>query len=102
VSETVKQFFAELESKVDPAKTAGMNNSYVFDVADAGQWTVRVSDGQVKVSEGAEQADVTISASAETFERIANGQQNPTTAYMTGKIKVKGDMGAAMKLQKLF
>jgi putative sterol carrier protein len=102
VSETVKQFFAELENKVDPAKTAGMNNSYVFDVDGAGQWTVRVNDGQVKVSEGAEQADVTISASAETFERIANGQQNPTTAYMTGKIKVKGDMGAAMKLQKLF
>ena len=102
MSETVKQFFAELESKVDPAKTAGMNNSYVFDVAGAGQWTVRVSDGQVKVTEGAEQTDVTIAASAETFERIANGQQNPTTAYMTGKIKVKGDMGAAMKLQKLF
>ncbi len=102
MSETVKQFFAELESKVDPAKTAGMNNSYVFDVDGAGQWTVRVNDGQVKVSEGAEQADVTISASADTFERIANGQQNPTTAYMTGKLKVKGDMGAAMKLQKLF
>jgi putative sterol carrier protein len=102
VSETVKQFFAELESKVDPAKTAGMNNSYVFDVDGAGQWTVRVNDGQVKVNEGVEQADVTISASADTFERIANGQQNPTTAYMTGKLKVKGDMSAAMKLQKLF
>jgi putative sterol carrier protein len=102
VSETVKQFFAELESKVDPAKTAGMNNSYVFDVDGAGQWTVRVNDGQVKVNEGVEQADVTISASADTFERIAKGQQNPTTAYMTGKLKVKGDMSAAMKLQKLF
>jgi putative sterol carrier protein len=102
VSDTVKQFFAQLESKVDPAKTAGMNNSYVFDVDGAGQWTVRVNDGQVKVSEGVEQADVTISASADTFERIANGKQNPTTAYMTGKLKVKGDMGAAMKLQKLF
>ena len=102
MSETVKQFFAELESKVDPAKTAGMNNSYVFDVDGAGQWTVRVNDGQVKVNEGVEQADVTISASADTFERIAKGQQNPTTAYMTGKLKVKGDMSAAMKLQKLF
>jgi len=102
VSEIVKQFFAQLESKVDPAKTAGMNNSYVFDVDGAGQWTVRVNDGKVKVNEGVEQADVTISASADTFERIANGQQNPTTAYMTGKLKVKGDMSAAMKLQKLF
>ena len=102
MSETVKEFFDGLEGKVDPAKTAGMRNSYVFDVQGAGQWTVRVDDGQVNVSEGAEQADVTISASAETFEKLARGEQNPTTAYMTGKLKIKGDMGAAMKLQKLF
>jgi putative sterol carrier protein len=102
MSEKVKEFFAGLESRVDPAKTAGMNNSYVFDVAGAGQWTVRVDDGRVNVTEGAEAADATISASAETFEKLAKGEQNPTTAYMTGKLKVKGDMGAAMKLQKLF
>jgi putative sterol carrier protein len=45
---------------------------------------------------------VTIRASQETFTAIASGEQNPTTAYMTGKIKIDGDMGAAMKLQKLF
>ena len=44
----------------------------------------------------------TISASEETFEQIASGDQNAITAYMTGKLKIKGDMGAAMKLQKLF
>ena len=102
MAQSVREFFETLESRVDPAKTAGMNNSYRFDVDGAGVWTVRVNDGQVKVTEGAEDADVTISASAETFERIARGEQNPTTAYMTGKLKVKGDMGAAMKLQKLF
>ena len=31
-----------------------------------------------------------------------NGEQNPTTAFMTGKLKIDGDMGAALKLQKLF
>jgi putative sterol carrier protein len=45
---------------------------------------------------------VTISASQEIFEKIVAGEQNPTSAYMTGKLKLKGDMGAAMKLQKLF
>jgi putative sterol carrier protein len=45
---------------------------------------------------------VTIRATEETFKAIANGEQNPTTAYMTGKLKIDGDMGAAMKLQKLF
>ena len=47
-------------------------------------------------------ADCTISASQEVFEKIIAGEQNPTSAYMTGKLKLKGDMGAAMKLQKLF
>ena len=46
--------------------------------------------------------EATISTSAETFDKIVAGEQNPTTAYMTGKLKIKGDMGAAMKLQKLF
>jgi putative sterol carrier protein len=99
---TVQEFFAELPGRVDPAKTAGMSGSYVFDVQGVGAWTVRVDDGAVTVAEGAEDADCTISASEETLTRIVNGEQNPTTAYMTGKLKIAGDMGAALKLQKLF
>jgi putative sterol carrier protein len=99
---SVRQFFETLESRVDESKTAGMNNSYVFDIEGAGTWTVRVDDGKVDVSEGSEEADVVLTASEETFEKIVSGEQNATSAYMTGKLKVKGDMGAAMKLQKLF
>ena len=99
---SVKEFFDNLESRADATKTAGMNNSYVFDIEGAGQWTVRVEDGKVSVAEGTQDADATISATEETFEKIVSGDQNPTTAYMTGKLKIKGDMGAALKLQKLF
>jgi putative sterol carrier protein len=99
---TVQEFFETLPSRADASKTAGMSNSYVFDIEGAGQWTVKVADGSVTVVPGAEAADVTISASQEVFERIVAGEQNPTSAYMTGKLKLKGDMGAAMKLQKLF
>ena len=99
---SAKEFFDSLESRVDSAKTAGMNNSYLFDIEGAGTWKVDVKDGNVAVTEGVEDADVTISTSEETFEKITSGEQNATSAYMTGKLKVKGDMGAAMKLQKLF
>jgi len=99
---SAKDFFDSLASRVDPAKTAGMNNSYLFDIEGAGKWKVDVQDGNVSVTEDAEDADVTISTSEETFEKITSGEQNATSAYMTGKLKVKGDMGAAMKLQKLF
>jgi putative sterol carrier protein len=102
MAESTREFFEGLESRVDPAKTAGMSNSYLFDIEGAGQWKVDVADGKVTVTEGGGDADVTISTNEETFEKIAAGEQNPTSAYMTGKLKVKGDMGAAMKLQKLF
>ena len=99
---SARDFFDGLESRVNPDKTAGMNNSYLFDIEGEGQWLVKVADGAVTVTEGAGDADATITTSGETFEKIVSGEQNPTTAYMTGKLKIKGDMGAAMKLQKLF
>ena len=99
---TAQEFFAALPEKADPAKTAGMHNTYVFDVEDVGQWTVAVDDGTVTVNEGVSEADCTISASEETLVKIAKGEANATTAYMTGKLKIQGDMGAALKLQKLF
>ncbi|MCY7304293.1 MAG: SCP2 sterol-binding domain-containing protein [Thermoleophilia bacterium] len=99
---TVHEFFEALPSKVDPTKTAGMNNRFAFDVADVGIWTVVVTDGAVTVEEGDHNADCTISASEETLMKISRGEANPTTAYMTGKLKISGDMGAALKLQKLF
>jgi putative sterol carrier protein len=98
----VNEFFEKLPSRIEPGKTAGMNNSYVFAIDGAGTWTVRVSDGGVTVEDGDTGGDCTIAASAETFEKVMKGEQNPTAAYMSGKLKIKGDMGAAMKLQKLF
>lgn len=99
---TVQDFFDALPSKADPAKLAGMGNTYVFDVEGVGQWTVAVADGAVSVTEGAGAGDCTFALSEETLLKIAQGQANPTTAYMTGKLKISGDMGAALKLQKLF
>jgi putative sterol carrier protein len=95
-------FFNTLETRADASKVAGMNNSYLFDIEGEGQWLVNVADGAVTVTEGTGEADATITTTGETFEKIVSGEQNPTTAYMTGKLKIKGDMGAAMKLQKLF
>jgi putative sterol carrier protein len=99
---SVQEFFESLPGRVSADRIAGMNNTYVFEIEGAGAWTVAIADGALMVSEGAGEGDVTISASEESFEKIVAGEQNATTAYMTGKLKIKGDMGAAMKLQKLF
>jgi alkyl sulfatase BDS1-like metallo-beta-lactamase superfamily hydrolase len=99
---SVQEFFEGLPGRVSSDRIAGMNNTYIFEIEGAGTWTVAIADGSLTVTEGASGGDVTISASEESFEKIVAGEQNPTTAYMTGKLKIKGDMGAAMKLQKLF
>jgi putative sterol carrier protein len=99
---SAKEFFESLPTRIDPSRIAGMTNSYVFDVTGAGTWKVDVKDGAVSVCEGADEADVTLSMTEENFEKMVARELNPTTAYMSGKLKVKGDMGAAMKLQKLF
>jgi putative sterol carrier protein len=91
--DSVQEFFETLPSRADTSKTAGMNNSYAFDIEGAGQWTVKVTDGNVSVEDGVGDG---------VDGKIIAGEQNPTSAYMTGKLKLKGDMGAAMKLQKLF
>src|SRR4051795_11699008 len=102
MAESAREFFENLESRADTSKAAGMSASYLFDIEGAGQWKVDVDDGKVTVAEGGGEADCTIMASEATFERIVAGEQNPTMAYMSGKLKVKGDMSQALKLQKLF
>jgi putative sterol carrier protein len=103
VAENARQFFETLEARAgDSSKVAGLNATYLFDIDGAGKWIVRVENGQVSVQEGQGDADTTISASEETFMRIVDGEQNATSAFMMGKLKVSGDLSNAMKLQKLF
>jgi putative sterol carrier protein len=103
VADNARQFFETLGARAaGSSKAAGLNATYLFDIDGAGKWIVRVENGQASVKEGEGDADTTISASEETFMRIVNGEQNATSAFMMGKLKVSGDLANAMKLQQLF
>lgn len=47
------------------------------------------------------EADVTMTLARDDFMKMFAGQMNPTSAFMTGRLKVKGDLGLAMKLEKI-
>lgn len=47
---------------------------------------------------GDEDADVTLTAAPDVFEAMFSGELNPTAAFMSGKLAIDGDMGAAMRL----
>jgi putative sterol carrier protein len=71
-----------------------LDGSAKFEIEGEGALIID-SDG-VRASD--DEADVTLTADAELFQDILSGDVNPTTAFMTGKLKVDGDMGMAMKL----
>jgi putative sterol carrier protein len=55
-----------------------------------------------QVTEDTGAADTTIKVSWEDWQALAGGQLDPMTAFMQGKLKVEGDMSAAMQLQGVF
>lgn len=101
----VASFFSALQAKVDPAKTTGMNATFQFVIhgEGGGQWYVKIVNGQTEVAAGtADNASITLTADASDWLDIVSGKLNGQTAFLTGKLKIKGDMGLAMKLSSLF
>ena len=98
-----RAFFEDLPARVDSATLEGLDQSYRFEIDGEGTWHVRIHSGTIAVTEGGdEDADATIRTSGEVFERIVARKQNAVTAYMRRKVKVDGDLGAVMKLERLF
>ncbi|MEO1492542.1 MAG: SCP2 sterol-binding domain-containing protein [Pseudomonadota bacterium] len=74
--------------------SSGFDGSIKFEMP--GEGVIRIADGEVSTEDG--DADCTITAELETFQEMFEGELDPTAAYMTGKIKIDGDMGVAMKI----
>jgi putative sterol carrier protein len=95
-----------LESATNTIKSrvgddAGLGATLKFDCGDDG---VIVIDGRAKpntVSNDNRDADCTVGLTIGDLEAMLAGDLAPTTAFMTGKLRVEGDMGVAMKLQSL-
>ncbi|NYS25035.1 SCP2 sterol-binding domain-containing protein [Rhodobacteraceae bacterium 2376] len=90
MSEIINQAVIALSEKL----SGGFDGSAKFVIKDEGA-VMLDSEG---VRAGDEEADVTLTASADTFRAILDGDLSPTMAFMGGKLKVDGDMGAAMRL----
>lgn len=91
MSDIINQAVSALNEKL-----AGSNfdGSAKFDID--GEGAVVIDGDGARASD--DETDVTLSADAETFQGILSGDTNATSAFMTGKLKVDGDMGMAMKL----
>ncbi len=103
VSENVKTTFGDLQTRFSENSLGDFSATYLFDLGEeGGKWTIAIADGQGTVSEGdAGEADCTVTVDAENFLKIVSKEANAQMMFMTGKLKVKGNMGLAMKLQKV-
>ena len=95
MSEVINEAVAALNAKLGDG---GFSGSVKFEIK--GEGAVRVDETGASASDA--EADCTITASAETFRRLLEGDLNPAGAFMTGKLKVNGDMGTAMRLGSVF
>ena len=88
----IDQAVAALSDKIG----GGFDGSAKFEIE--GEGAIIVDGAGVRVAEDGDEADVTMTADADTFQEILAGDLNPTAAFMSGKLKLDGDMGTAMKL----
>ncbi|MHA6262424.1 SCP2 sterol-binding domain-containing protein [Arenibacterium sp. CAU 1754] len=91
MSDILEQATAELNNKMNGVDFDGTAK---FAIADVGSIMLDGNGARV----GDEDADVTLNADADTFQSIFEGDLNPTSAFMSGKLSIDGDMGKAMQL----
>lgn len=87
--------------KAKMALAAGLDAKVKFDFGDDGLIFVDATQNPAELSHDDEDADCTLRCSLDTFKGFMAGTQDPTMAFMMGKLKVDGSMSLAMKLNAI-
>lgn len=99
------EVFDRMSEVFDASKASGVDAVFQFDLSGdgGGKYWVKVSGGSFEKGEGQHDSpSITISAAADDYIKVVNGDMAAMSAFMAGKIKIKGDMGLALKLQSIF
>jgi len=102
---SVAQVFEMMPDRFNATEAVGVNATYQFDLTGDGGGTyhVKVGGGTCDVSVGAaDEPNITITMAASDYLDMVNGKLNAQMAFMGGKLKIKGDMSLAMKMQQIF
>jgi len=102
---TPQQVFDGMRQSFQANKAKGVHARYQWELSgpQGGQWWIDVDDGKCKMGKGKiSNPNVTFMARDKDWVAVSNGQLGGTWAYMTGRLKIRGDQGLARKLGQIF
>ena len=100
---TVAEIIEQMNSKFNADAAAGLDLVFQFNIEDGDVYHLIIKDGTCTVGEGeSDDANVTLILSSETLSGIVSGDTDGMMAFMSGQLRVEGDMMLATKLGELF
>jgi putative sterol carrier protein len=102
---TPQEVFDSMRSSFQSAKAKGVHARYQWDLSgpQGGQWWIDVEDGKYKMGRGKiDNPSVTFVAKDRDWVAVSNHQMGGTWAYLTGRLKIRGDQALARKLGEMF
>ncbi len=101
----INDIFSRMPGRLDPQAAAGLDAVIQFNLSGegGGVWHCAIKDGACTVGEGAHDAPtMTLSMEAADYVQLTSGELDGTVAFMSGKLRIDGDMGLAMRMGSLF
>ena len=101
---TMAELFEAMPARLNTAAAAKLNKTIQWNITgdDPGVWAIQINEGAARlIPDGVEKPDVSFTVNSQDWLTIAAGKLNPMNAFMTGKLKVAGDMGLAMKVPQI-
>jgi putative sterol carrier protein len=105
VDSTPQDVFDSMRGSFQPAKAKGVHARYQWELSgpQGGQWWIDVEDGAYKMGKGKiDNPNVTFVAKDKDWVAVSNHQMGGTWAYLTGRLKIRGDQTVARKLGEIF
>ncbi len=102
---TLREFFEALPSRFRSDAADGVSAVYQFDLSgeDGGQYQLHVADRTCRVCDGVHPSpNVTLSMAGKDCIAVLEGQLSGMSALLSGRLKIEGDMGLAMRLAAFF